>query len=608
MSNQEKLWKYESAEALAIDVEKAWKLDLAKRIRDIEKNSIEQKTANWLEDLKNWLNENEEFQLREIIKDPEADNFFKQEKNNLDKIENLKQEELKKLIWDWSFSWVIWAALEPLKAEASNLKDKKWIDWLKSIDWFFWKIKEVFSNFKKWFSYLICQNFPSLASSLWIINPKNEIEQKAKEKIELEKSKIEKIKLEKTQNIKELAKLNYKTNWKIFFKIFSSNMDISDKSNLDNKDCEEVFNQMISNQEFLNSNYNSLNTPSTIDKIYEQLKDNESLKKYVESWTLKDIIKVNLTTFSWWNHTYKKYFWLSEETINTNSWKKFLEDMYAKKWQKIEVENPKINEILWKLNFLNDFENIINWEIDLDKIKWGALNILNTWSDWIAKLSDIDFERLKDNLPNKLREIDDFKFISQNMMTSNESRNLENWFSLSKWMNDNIWVNNNWEVLNFINELKIFWDQFYESYFKNSNTISWLNNISKSDITLKDIYQIYTITWWETNFNNLNTMQKANLIALSIYWFSDSYWVWKKLWELFSKNSNINIPEDVKLFFEKVATSLAHTTKQWIISWVKWYVWFAIEQPEIAAWLTAVALAWPFFTKKQSLLWVFTWK
>lgn len=117
MSNTEKLTRYESAEALARDVESKWKLELAQRIRDIEKSSIEQKTANWLEALKSWLNQEEETQLREAIDDTDTKLKFN---------EWMQAEERIKLEWKKQAEEILW-------------KDKTWM---------FSKIESFFSRFE----------------------------------------------------------------------------------------------------------------------------------------------------------------------------------------------------------------------------------------------------------------------------------------------------------------------------------------------------------------------------------------------------------------------------------------------------------------------------
>lgn len=117
MSNTEKLTRYESAEALARDVESKWKLELAQRIRDIEKSSIEQKTANWLEALKSWLNKEEETQLREAIDDADTKLEFN---------EWMQAEERIKLEWKKQAEEILW-------------KDKTWM---------FSKIENLFSRFE----------------------------------------------------------------------------------------------------------------------------------------------------------------------------------------------------------------------------------------------------------------------------------------------------------------------------------------------------------------------------------------------------------------------------------------------------------------------------
>lgn len=117
MSNTEKLTRYESAEALARDIESKWKLELAQRIRDIEKSSIEQKTANWLEALKSWLNQEEETQLREAIDDTDTKLKFN---------EWMQAEERIKLEWKKQAEEILW-------------KDKTWM---------FSKIESFFSRFE----------------------------------------------------------------------------------------------------------------------------------------------------------------------------------------------------------------------------------------------------------------------------------------------------------------------------------------------------------------------------------------------------------------------------------------------------------------------------
>lgn len=600
---------------------------------EIQKNKIR---ISSLEELKKELNIDntwnlEEFNTPIILTKEELAKFREEisktpEWERLEKIKNFIQEkaqisietekELKDLIWDWNINWASETSEKNIKKSVDEeINESKWMwkieiirDILDKIWNIFDKIWNIFDKIALSFSRLIWKISPSMAKFFGIKNPASEIASKIKEKAENETEK-------KAQETITQTKPNYSIYWKIYFKLFSSKNELKETKWVDYNLEEDIWNDLIShNNLFLNLRYNELKNSSTNEKLYDELiKLNPKYKEKPKD-IIKKHIDIVIKNIVWWDIEYTSWFFFKDtKKEKLTKWSEFIKKMYEAKWKNIVSENPSIKEIFESLNHLKDFDIFIDNSLDLEEILKSVSWKLDTFLSWlendIANISEHDFSSLKNKLPKwALEDMTNFKEISIAILWSHKSRTLENNFAFAEknnhdWITDSknkqlieqfIWNENEWLIK--------FWNEIYQNVFVSWKPISWFDSVKKSDLTLKDIYRLYLITWWESNIDKLNTIQKMNLTTFLLVWFSSPEWLWKKLWEISKlENSNIKISPDVEdmiIRMWKIALDNAESTLK-VTAKFSW--WFIKENPALRTWLIIILLKFPFVTKRQSV-------
>jgi hypothetical protein len=99
-------------------------------------------------------------------------------------------------------------------------------------------------------------------------------------------------------------------------------------------------------------------------------------------------------------------------------------------------------------------------------------------------------------------------------------------------------------------------------------------------------------------------MQKLNLTFNLMVWYGEAEDIWGWLWNITKKlmNNQVKLDSDVKNMLLSIWSATMDVMKDsakflWEIGW-----WFAKENPAMALAILVIALKFPFFTKRHSLV------
>lgn len=513
------------------------------------------------------------------------------------------------LLRTWWIAWVVWWAMKSLQ---DTINEDDWTTWIERILWMWEKIAKWWDNLKLSFSTFMCAKFPRLAKWLWIENPIWDGAAQATQTAENLASQAK----EQEEKIAERVKPWYNQFISIYFKIFRVSNEVDD-DNI-NRSQEEWVSEIIFEQDYFKSiKYNDLNNPSHIDNLYNAIQPSIPSKAELANLSQEDIkkyIKIALLSISWWNHiiphpTWR--FWQSDKNEQIQRWNNFLVAMYKREKKNISEVNPSMFELFDKLHGIWDFEWILwDWAwMDLESIerwiRWKAQELLSHWMSNIAGISQIDFDKIKWWLSEKLQNLWDFKDITTSILKTRDSRTLWNNFQipwLSDWFESNealqtfIWNENEW--------LLKFWNDMYASFFASNNLLWTTWNIPKDQVSLKKVYEIYLITWGKTNLDELSPMQKVNLTANLLSSYGTAMDVWSSISDIIDKvtSADFKIDKDVKNILFSIGkyalnASIDAATTMWKVWW-----WLSTEHKIYSLWLLFILVKAPIFSKRTSLI------
>lgn len=544
-------------------------------------------------------------QISEKDKKTDIINKFIQEKA---KISQETEGKLSEMLQEWGIWWIVWWAVWGLQGILQEDDGKKWIEKILSI----WeKLTWWWDNVLLGFQSLMWKKFPSIAKMFWIKDPTEKLKQEAEEKSKKLEEKVKKSE----EKVRESIKPWFKDYISIYFKIFRTSNEVDD-SKLDRKKESSISSLIFEQQYFKDIKYNDLNNSSHIEAIYNAIKpwlivkwlwglNDQEIKKY---------IKIILKSISWWNHISKppsyKIF-SSDKNQKVERWNNFLISMYKKDKQDISQINPSMFDIFNKIHSIWDFVWVL-WDeswMDLESIekwiKWKAQTILSSWVSSIANLSEINFDKIKWWLSSNLQNLWDFKNITTSIFKASDSRTLGNKFQYN-WLDD--WYNSNEVLKTFAwseNEwLLKFWNDMYDNFFKSQKLLWSTWKISKDQVSLKKVYEIYLITWWKTTIEELSPMQKVNLTAnlLASYWSAMD--IWTSISDIIDKvtKKDFEMDQDVKNILFSIwkyvlNASIDAATYLWRVWW-----WMSVEHKIYSIWLLYVLGKAPIFTKRTSLI------
>lgn len=540
MSNTEKLTRYESAEALAKDVESKWKLELAQRIRDIEKSSIEQKTANWLETLKNWLNAEEESQLRETIDDTDTKLSFS---------EWLQTEERIKLEWKKQAEQILWKDKTWMFSKIENLFSRFELAWQKASESFAW------GNFLAaiWVFFWVLK---------WSINTSEN-----ENNINLEKSTWD-LDLNNTMHAQYYSAIKwiYLFAWRDL-KAKSNNLLISE--NIYNKSFSTLNNEFkkpewIAKRLWFNDvNNNDQRVISSIEIILKSQKTIDNcLKSEKQNWRDLPLIDViPLLDKKWLNSLNNIHEWIE-------NWKWEISDIL----KQIENNLSLNSDQNWELNFwwLESRKDLIQWVN-----KWFLTKIITTWKDSSFKTWD-----------------DWAKETILNTENRNNEKNVE-----------------------LIDKLITFKDEFLKSskvLFREENQKDIESFYQNNWVSLKEIFELYLITWWNPDIKSLNWITQSLVILklLGIYSKDKENWTrWILLNNLQEQISTPDLdfisPETKELIKNMILKSTDILVRN-----LKWFVkdlWEALTPEQLAIVWTAIGWVILLWSKLAWVKWATTW-
>lgn len=349
----------------------------------------------------------------------------------------------------------------------------------------------------------------------------------------------------------------------------------------------------------------------------------DKTKKYTTSMLLQDEVKNKSfdelkTIYQWWKN------WISSK-INTSKWTD--EEVYESLKLLIENENF-MNSILWKANpewrKWKISENLLDinksWGYILDNVNTKLENItfsmnpvdainqlksvemLNiSFKDW--KISFGDLEERKDLIKDISNETLVKLITTDESIKGSDQKQKERLYWLTKDENE-----------------KKFIDKLIDYKSQITNTLSWLfgedvrKNYSvffeQNGLSMKEILELYMITWGKSNLSDLNGLEKSSLYLKlwKILWKDESF-----RWEFYDQKviewlKNDTLPEDVKLILWNVFSKISEwfinsgtkalkeiwaaiSTKDKIIIW--WAIWILMIAmirfaPIRVVWITAI--------------------
>ncbi len=512
------------------------------------------------------------------------------------------EEQLSEMIKDGSVGWFITWVTSSLEKTLNEDDGKQWIEKILSL----WeKVTGWWDKMVLWFQTIMWKQFPQLAKLLWVEDPSEKLKAEAEEK----NKQLQEVAKSKQQEIQEKVKPWYSLYSKIYFRFFRASSELDKDFNIDKKVESEVSRCLFENEQFQSLKYNDLQNPTHIENLYWVIKDNLKLSEEQKDETnIKKYIWLVLKSISGWEEKTQTWWFKKESTQSIQRWNLFLKTHY----KDIEKENPSMKDLFSKLTHLWDFA--LFWDdskwFDLewvkDSLKWKLQTLYTSWVTNISNLNERDFDWLKWWLHAKLQNLWDFQIISTSVLQSSESRTLDKNFD-ANGVTDSITTGNE-KVKNFVwNEqdgLIKYWNDIFQNFFQSWNLIWSSVDVKKSDLTLKKVYSIFLITGWETDVSKLSPMQKLNLTFNLMVWYGEAEDIWGWLWNMTKKliNNEIKVDNDVKnmlLSIWKAAMDVMKDSAKflWEIGWG-----FAKENPAMALAILVIALKFPFFTRRHSLM------
>lgn len=537
------------------------------------------------------------------------------------------ENRLKEAMWDWSISWVLSQATRWFKEDLNEAKSKQWIWKLDSLFGTFSKLWWVWDKLVLWFSWLAWKYAPSIAKFFGLENPiekiAGEVRETAQRQTRENQAKIETKQREIKESRERITdKLKYQTYAKRYFYLFRWTNELNpDNLKAYNKETEKnVSFAVISSDTFQNIHFNDLidNKTSVVNELYDSIKENDTLKWISES-DIKNHIDLFLLTITWWEvKNDRKWFGIFKidvEPSKISAWNKFL----LKEFENLKTDNPNMKKLFEKMSFFNSFDWIENFDLSTESIinsmKWKVSSIFDSGAKWINSISNTDFNELRKWLDSSLHNIEEFKTISSVILKSNNNRTLDNnfkvlgivdWISSLEWNTKNIFDAFIWNEKEWLIK---YWNDIFKNFFQSWKPIKH-KDIQKKDLDLKTVYSIYLATWWESNYEKLNMQQKLSLTSYMFLSFWSAWDLWGGFWRITNdlQSKRLEIDDDMK----NILTAMWNTTKNIAWEWVKmtwkFALWFAKENPWLAAWIIILLAYFPMFSRKTNLVGIIRWR
>lgn len=536
-------------EELAKELETKSHENLAKKIRQL----AEEAKSNWKwarETLREWLTPEEQAEIREALPwDIWVAQVF-------DKW--MTPNEAWKVAIDWALKWKTekknkWLSffdkISSLGSRFANaweifdkIKNAKW--------WFWWWVAWIWA----WFAYMFTGKIPELpewVSLSFLKNTKGKVE----DKVEGWKDILKDKDLQYIWGIKSLFLLKWEK--KNDFTISILNLDeIKSKSFSDLKDEYKKWEKWIWERLKISNKWSD-------KQIYK------SLKLFIDNEDFLD------KTIWKWNKEWKS--WKIGENL-IDLWKMW-SWMINKIVEKVENTSFSINpaDAMKQLSSISMFEIWTeNWKInfwDLEEREWLFKDI--SWKTLITLISMSD--KLKWTPDEKNRML-------SSAQDDKEKQFIEQLFEFR------------WKIITLLSWL--FWEgdikKEYNKFF------------SENGLTMKQLLELYLITWWNTDINSLNWLEKSAIYLKlwKILWDNPSF-----RWKYFDKKliewiKEWTIPEDVKMVLWNIFWKIADAFISWTtkalkelyeaipLEWKIW-VWLAIWTLIIAmVYFKPIAIVW----------------
>jgi hypothetical protein len=564
-------------EDLIKELEKKSKVILAWKVKDIINKITDHSKDKWQE-LKEKLNPVDSKAIVELFGNLKS----KLIDENLDKTEQKTKETVAKYAkvaawtaWIW---WVFTVSAEALKEEVSGLKDAKWLWFIEKMMSFFEKISDTFDNIIEWVKTWFTSKFPKIASLFWI-ESKDDWDSK-KDKVWSWDDKKDSSKEQNDKNNENNSNFKYQAVTGIFIKMFWGQFSNS-REKIDNK---ETLQTLFVHKQFKNK---------TVRELKEIYKD--YIWKKDKTW-IKEKLWVE------WIHSTDKeiYFALTVLVASNSYWYKLIDNLYKKKKPEEQNFNDKTIEevMLWlhrDIHLIQNFDQI--GSVD-ELLSWKTPDIFNLWvvsKDWGLE-------------------------ITWWLKEKAELLNLSKWLIWFAFINSKITLNNFKDVkylenMNLISEedKKLLTEKILPFWKNIINTINgssfnlWLDlsgEFNENKLSLKQILDLYIITWWNTNINEMNTLEKTYLYA-KIPWMMEnpnlSAQYFANITKEIEKSASVSlIPQEVKESLWNIGNYLAKKTVDQLLDSISWMKWFVTQRPWLAALMLLILVFAPIFTTRQS--------
>lgn len=550
MSNKtpETIWKFESPEALAKALEDKNKA-LAERVREISKKSIETDSKDLRKALQEELSPTEQKEMREALPDAGISEVFTKWMTTEEQAIQKAKESASEMLWEdntkalQKVEW-IWNRLSTGMDKIGDIFEQKWM--MAGIWAIILMIKWIFS----W-------DFSALDG---ILNPKKDDENVQNISQWREKNMNENLK--KTEYILWVKTLYLMSGKKIVKDSDNVLLTKEFRENSYSKLKNEIWNKnWISKRLWLKS-HTDVQTISGIEILMWAEDAINNLLIETPNWKEKPIEElINLLNQKWWKTLSKMTEKVSSLDISIWNPVESFEKALGSMDDMIDIkQNEKWEIIFWELESRKGIISNVSPSI--------VSNIIILWKETTIKTSD------------------------------NSGNTLE---SISSW-----WTEKDkefiWNLFNFKNSIITS----ISNIFPNKNKEEINTFFSEKWFTLKELFELYLITWWKKDINNLDS------ISQTLFYIK----LWKIFWKkpevraiynvhlfqaLSDKAENIKLPQEVKNFLGNVSSLMikkfTETAKAWLKEIYNTLLELPWEKQVLIWWLLTAFVLWVYYSR-----------
>lgn len=544
----EKIWNFESPEDLATALDSKNKT-LAEKIRKISKDSIANNSKDLRKALQDELSDQEQKEIREALPDAWVSEVFTKWMTADEQMANAGKVAL---------AWAIG------KENAEILEKWEWL-WNRVSTWID-KIWDIFDQkwMMAWFwaiivmlKWIFSGDFTELDK---ILNPKKDDENAPNISQWREKNMDENLK--KTEYILWVKALYLMSGKKIVKDSDNVLLTKEFRENSYSKLKNEIWNKIWISKRLLLKSHTDEQAISGIEILIWAEEAINNLLKETPDWKEKPIEElINLINQKWWKTLSKMTEKVSSLDISiwnpVESFEKALGGMH-------DMIDIKQNE-KWEINF---------WELEsrkgiISNVSPSTIsNIIIVWKETTIKTND--------NSGNTLESI------------------------TSGWTEkDKEFI---WNLFNFKNNIV----NSISNIFPNKNKGEINTFFSEKWFTLKELFELYLITWWKTDINNLDW------ISQTLFYIK----LWKVFWKkpevraiynvhlfqaLSDKAENIKLPQEVKNFLGNISSLMiskfTETAKAWLKEIYNTLLELPWEKQVLIWWLLTAFVLWVYYSR-----------